>query len=467
MNYLIKNVEIYDPESNSYKKEDLYINKGKIEKIAKDLNLPSEKIIKGEGLTLVPGFIDIHTHEDPIEKDSQVRFHTQEAMLNMGVTTVVGGNCGFSPKDISEYFGYIDQYGSPINILLYGGYNYIRSTLSPSSSKSGSSYKLGDVHKILSPGEIEKLNPLVKQFMDQGALGLSFGLEYSPGTTTEEVIQVINMLKPYENSLAAAHYRYDNKRSLEAINECIHIAKTTGLPFIFSHIGSCSAFGYMEESLKLLSGAIGDGVDIIADCYPYNAFSTRIGSTVFDDGCFESWGKGVESIFVTEGKYKNHYCTEEIFDYLREYEPDAYVVAFVMDQDEVNLALKDPNVMIASDGNLTNGQGHPRGAGTFPRVLGKISREEEILSFEEAIRKMTLMPANKLGFSSKGRIKVGCDADITILNKKTIIDKASYDNPTKAPEGIEYVFVNGELVLEGGKIINKTSGKAIRRQEIN
>lgn len=122
--------------------------------------------------------------------------------------------------------------------------------------------------------------------------------------------------------------------------------------------------------------------------------------------------------------------------------------------------------MVASDGKIKNDQGHPRGAGTFPRVLGMLVREQKILTFEEAIKKMTLMPANRLGFKTKGRIKEGCDADITILNKETIIDKASYINPSLPPIGIEYVFVDGNLALEEGKIIKFNAGKSIRRQDI-
>lgn len=463
MDYVIKNAQIYDCELDTYLYKDIGIKNGIIQKID-DYIISGKKEIDVKGLTLVPGFIDLHTHEDPL--GGNTRFHTQESMLNMGVTTVVGGNCGFSPKYTGEYIAYVDKFGSPTNILLYSGYSVIRSMLDNSSNENVSSYRLGDVYKNLSLKEIERAIQSVRKNMDDGAIGLSFGLEYTPGITTEEMIRIIKTLGDYENSLAAAHYRYDSQRSLESIDECIYVAEQTKFPFLFSHIGSCAAFGYMKEALDKLNLARSKGIDISADCYPYDAFSTLIGSTVFDEGCFESWGKDYSAVLATEGRYKNEYCTKETFEYLRKYEPDTRVVCFVMNDEEVKMAYKNPHVMVASDGKIKDGQGHPRGAGTFPRVLGKLVREESVLTFEEAIQKMTLMPANRLGFTNKGRIKEGCDADITILNKETIIDNASYTNPSLPPTGIEYVFVNGELVLENGQITKFNSGKAIRRQDI-
>lgn len=464
MDYVIKNAEIYDSEMDRYSFKDIGIKNGIIEKIDDNISTGKQEI-DAKGLSLVPGFIDIHVHEDPVTPRGSTRFYTEESMLNMGVTTVVGGNCGFSPRDIGEYFAYIDKYGSPTNTLLFSGYSEIRSRLS-NNIENASSYRLGDVTKTLSTDEIKALIPYIRKSMEDGAIGLSFGLEYTPGTDTEEAISAINILKDYEKSIAAAHYRYDNKRALESIDECIYIAEKTKVPFQFSHIGSCSAFGYMEESLRRLSLARDRGVDISSDCYPYDAFSTLIGSTVFDEGCFESWGLDYSAVLPTEGKYKNRYCTKESFEYIRKYEPDTRVVCFAMNMEEIYMAFKDPDVIVASDGKINDGQGHPRGAGTFPRVLGLLSREQKILTFEEAIRKMTLMPAKRLGFNNKGRIKEGCDADITILNKDTIMDKASYTNPSLPPVGIEYVFVNGKLALERGKIINLNAGKSIKRQEI-
>lgn len=466
MDYVIKNAQIYHPESGSYSYYDVGVKNGRIERI--DTNISnSKRIIDADGLALVPGFIDIHMHEDPIDVNSKSsnRFYTAECMLKMGVTTVIGGNCGFSPNDIGSYFNYIDKYGAPVNTMLYSGYNTIRGNIG-SSNKSESIYKQGDVYRNLKSEEIEKLIPYIRKHMDDGSIGLSFGLEYAPGISTDEVIKVVRVLKDYENSIFSSHYRYDSDRALESVDESIFTAKETKIPYQFSHIGSCCAFGDMEEALKRIDDAISSGIEIGIDCYPYGAFSTLIGSTVFDDGCFEKWRVGYDSVMPTEGKYKNQYCTEEIFNYLRENEPNTRIVCFAMNEEEVYSAYKNPHVMVGSDGKLKDGQGHPRGAGTFPRVLGKLVREDNLLTFEEAVKKMTLMPANRLGLKTKGRIEEGCDADITILNKNTILDNASYLEPSLAPTGIEYVFVNGILALEKGKVQNINAGKSLRRNNI-
>ena len=466
MDYVIKNAQIYCPEQNNYFYDDLGIKNGKIERIDGTI-FNGKTVIDAEGLTLIPGFIDIHMHEDPIDVNNpNNRFYSAECMLKMGVTTEVGGNCGFSPLDIESYFKYIDKYGSPTNTVLYSGYNTLRSIIE-SDTKSKSAYKVGDVYRNISEYEINKIIPIIRKHMNDGAIGLSYGLEYAPGISTDEVIKTVNILKDYDNSIFASHYRYDADKALEAVKENILIAKETKIPYQFSHIGSCCAFGNMEEALLMLDDAINKGIDISIDCYPYDAFSTLIGSTVFDEGCFEKWGTSYDSVMPTEGKYKNQLCTEESFNYIRENEPNTRVVCFVMRESDVNIAYNNPHVMVGSDGKLVNFQGHPRGAGTFPRVLGKLVRENKILTFEDAINKMTLMPANRLGFSAKGRIKEGCDADITIINRDTIIDNATYMEPALAPTGIEYVFVNGILSVKKGNIESFKSGKPIRRDSIN
>jgi len=467
MDYLIKNACIYDPESGNRKISDLGIKNGIIERIDSNISFGKE-VIDAEGLSLVPGFIDIHMHEDPIEDDGTNYFNTEECMLKMGVTTVVGGNCGFTPKNMDDYFKYIKANGAPANTLMYLGYNTIRGMLDEDQGSTGSAYRLGNVDRSLTQSEIEILKSIVRKSMKIGAIGVSFGLIYTPGITTEEIIQIVKVLGDYKNPMTAYHHRNYASKCLLTVDENIQIANEAKVPFQFSHIGSCAAYGhgYMKEALEKLDKAISDGIDISIDCYPYNAFATLIGSTVFDEGCFEEWNCDYSSVLPTEGKYKNQYCTKESFEHLRKNEPNTRVVCFAMNEEDVQMALKNPNVMVGSDGKISRGQGHPRGAGTFPRILGKYVRENGILTFEEAIKKMTLMPANRLGFTKKGRIKEGCDADITILNNKTVNDNASFMEPTLPPTGIEYVFVNGILSMKNGVILKRNSGKLIRRQEI-
>ena len=230
-----------------------------------------------------------------------------------------------------------------------------------------------------------------------------------------------------------------------------------------SHIGSCIAMGQMIEGLEIIREAIIKGVDVRADCYPYDAFSTRVGSSVFDEGCFENWSKTYDAILLTEEPYRNVICTEEIFKKVRAEYPDMLVVAFVMNEDEVIEALKEPFVYVASDGLLNRGQGHPRAAGTFPRVIGKYVRDEGKLELIDQLKKMTKLPAERVKLENKGEIKEGMDGDIVIFDYERIIDRATFTNPTREPLGIEYVIINGKLALENGNVLNNRLGKAIRR----
>ena len=221
----------------------------------------------------------------------------------------------------------------------------------------------------------------------------------------------------------------------------------------------------MEKALKLLEDAHADGVDIMADCYPYTAFSALIGTTVFDEGCFERWGADYSSLMVAEGPFRNQFCTPELFYKLRETAPNTRIIGFVMSEEGVDYALRHPMVMVGSDGRFANGFGHPRGAGTFSRVLSRYVREKQLLTFEQAIDKMTIMPAERLHLRKKGRIQEGCDADIVILDRNLIRDGATFSDPLLSSEGIHAVIVNGEVCLRHGRY-TANAGRPIRRQEI-
>jgi len=266
----------------------------------------------------------------------------------------------------------------------------------------------------------------------------------------------------FPDKLIAAHYRSDAEAGVEAIKELTYISWITSVPIQISHIGSCTAFGMMREGLQAMEQARKIGIDVMSDCYPYAAFSTFIGSAVFDEGCFERWGTDYSAIEPAEGEYRGQRCTRETFEYLRAHEPDTLVVAFVMNKDEVMEALVHPMVMVGSDGLMREGQGHPRAAGAFPRVFAHYVREREGLSLIDAILKMTLMPAERLGLKNKGKLTLGSDADITIFDPDKIVDRATYANPTTAPEGIPYVLVNGELVVDKGELTGVKPGKALR-----
>lgn len=451
---LIQQGTIVDFEKNKKFVGDIGIKDGKIVDIGR-CEEGALNVINAEGLIVSPGFIDIHMHEEiignTVDGDD---YDIANKMLRMGVTTGVGGNCGRNRQDTKEFLEFIDNNGAPINYLTYIGHNYLRDSLG-----------IDDYQKS-SKLEIQKMKDMAKRDIEEaGAIGISFGIEYSPKITFEEMVEISNAVKD-DNVLLSAHYRSDGPQAVDSIKELIEISKATNKPMQIAHIGSCSAYGFMRETLDCIDAAIKEGVDLRADCYPYEAFSTSIGSAVFDEGCFERWNKSYDSILLTEEPYKGMRCNEELFYKARKEYPKMLVVAFVMNEKEVIEALKEPFVYVASDGVYNRGQGHPRGAGTFPRVLGKYVRDEGHLDLIEALKKMTLLPAQRLGLATKGDIKIGMDGDLVIFNLDTIIDGADFIEPTKPPKGIEYVIIDGKIALKQNQIVNNRLGKSIRRNQL-
>ncbi|WP_130805983.1 N-acyl-D-amino-acid deacylase family protein [Senegalia massiliensis] len=447
----IKDGTIYDFNDNSKKVLDIGITNGKIIKIEENIG-QAKKEIDASNMVVSPGFIDIHMHEETIGNTvDNDDYDIANKMLLMGVTTGVGGNCGINKQSIKEFYDFVDKNGSPINYLLFIGHNYLREQVG-----------IEDRYRKATDKEIEEMKVLLNEAIDYGAIGLSFGIEYSPGITLDEIVKLCEPLKGKE-VLLSAHYRKDVKYAIESVNELIDISKKTGIPMQISHLGSCAAYGMMDETLEVIQNAIDDGIDIEADCYPYEAFSTYIGSAVFDEGCFELWNKSYDSILLTEEPYKGVKCDQELFHKVRKEYPNMLVVAFVMNEKEVIEAIKSPFMSIASDGLYNKSQGHPRGAGTFPRILSKYVREEKELTMIDALKKMSLKPAKRLGLKHKGEIKLNYDADLVIFNPENIQDNADYLNPTVPPEGIEYVIINGEIAVEDNNIKESRLGKVIRK----
>lgn len=447
LDLLIKNGKYPDFNVGQMKRGNIGIFDGKITYIGSELP-EAKEVIDCEGKVVSPGFIDIHMHEENFAEEGE-EYVIAQMMLEMGVTTAVGGNCGMQNQDLAYFKQVLDRLGgSPVNYIMLAGYNQMR-------------YKLGvGRYESATLEERDEIRKLLKRELDEGAYGISFGIEYDPGITTEEVLYALGVSED-PKLLAAAHYREDCLRNIDPITEMIRISADIPMKFQISHLSSCSAMGLMEESLDAINEAMDKNPKLNYDTYPYNAFSTHMGSAVFEDGCIEGWHKDYRDILLTDHPYKDVRCSKELFEQVREEYPDMLAVAFVMNEEEIAAAIANKNGMVASDAIINNGNGHPRAAGTFPRVLGKYVREDKVLPLIDAIRKMTLEPAVRLELDKKGRIEVGCDADLTIFNPATIIDGATFSDLHIQPEGIEYVFINGQLALRDKITVNNRLGKFI------
>ena len=447
LDILIKNGSYPVYEKNVLVRGNIGVKDGKISYIG-DEEPEASQVIDAKDRVVSPGFIDIHMHEEDFHEGKH--FCIADMMLRQGVTLAVGGNCGVMNQTVREFRDTVEELGgSPINYMMFTGYNkyWTDAGLKPFDKST--------------PEQRKAIHDRMKEDLEAGAMGISFGIEYDPGMTTEEIIEAAS-ISDDEHLLVAAHYRADGERSIEAINEMIEIQANINKKFQISHLSSCSAMGTMKKSLDIINEYMEKDPRLNYDTYPYNAFSTYIGSTVFDPGCLEAWGKDYCDLLLTGEPYKNQFASKESFDDCRANHPEMLVVAFVMNEEEIAAAISNPNGMVASDGIIANGNGHPRAAGTFPRVLGKYVREDKVIDLVTALRKITLEPALRLEMEQrKGDIHVGADADITIFDPETIIDGPTFQDINVPNKGIDYVIVNGIVALKDNVSINDRAGRFI------
>jgi N-acyl-D-aspartate/D-glutamate deacylase len=298
--------------------------------------------------------------------------------------------------------------------------------------------------------------------MRQGAFGVGFGIEYIPGTSGEEVIQLAAVAARYQGNLHA-HIRLPHLLDpFQGINELIAATAATGVRTEVVHIGSMAIFR-QREALRLIDQARSRGVDIAADVYPYDAWMTHIESAIFEPGWREKYHLDYKDLVRPD---TGESLTPETFEAYRK--EGGAIVCHQIPEAEIELALRHPAVSIASDGAIGEGeQNHPRGAGTFCRVLGRYVRERHVLPLMTALRKMTLMPAERMAraapsMARKGRLQAGFDADITIFDPRTVTDRADYKNPKQYSTGVRWLFVNGLAVVRDGQLADGAhSGRPI------
>ena len=443
---------IIDPANKISAKLNIGIRNGKITAITNEA-LHACKEIDAKATIVAPGFIDMHIHEDIYDDSTDtVNYCISNSMLKMGVTTAVAGNCGLSIgyKEENAYLSAIDRLHSPINLAMLCPHENLRNAF-------GSFDKYGPVDRET----IGRMTKLLDEKLGQGCIGLSMGLEYIPGTDSFEIEALMEIAAKHQK-VTAVHMRSDAEASIDAVKELINATKGKAALQI-SHLSSMCSFGQMEEALTIVDMNRSHGYNIAFDSYPYYAYCTFIGSAVFDDGFLEKYKMGKEAyskIEIASGRYAGTRCTEELFRHIRAEEPQALAIAHLLSEREVDMAVIHPAGMVASDGLLVGGLGHPRASGTFPRLINEYVNKKRLLSLESALEKITYMPAKRYGLN-KGTLSIGADADITIFNS-SIQDCASFTEPLKAPQGIEYVIIAGKVALEKGNIIDGKLGSAIR-----
>ena len=442
--------------------------------------------IDAAGRIVAPGFIDAHAHSD----FALLRDPLNSEKVMQGVTTNIIGNCALSPAPVDDavrlffeqllqhVFGTVNIRWTHFDELLQV---YENEGVAPNlkSLAGQGTIRLAVMGMETRPpdaGEMQAMQQHLRSAMEAGALGLSTGLMYPPGSfaRTEELIELTRVVADYEG-MYATHMRNEDDQLLESLEEAIRIGEEAAVPVQISHhkaIGKPN-WGKVEDSLARLDAARKEGLDIDADVYPYTAFSTILGPLLpevdrFPDTPVLIVGARFDKSLI--GRYAHEVASErgqtllECAKDINESEAGAVtVVGFGMCQEDVDLVLRNPRTMIGSDGIESDvGDPHPRVYGTFARVLGEYVRERAVVSLEQAVHKMTGQSAAKFRLTDRGEIAVGRFADIVVFDPETIADVATYAKPRQHPVGIDYVLINGRLAVEGGAQRDVRPGRVLR-----
>ncbi|MGC2466646.1 MAG: amidohydrolase family protein, partial [Candidatus Acidiferrum sp.] len=409
--------------------------------------------LDAKGLVVAPGFIDMHEHgQEP--RNYQFQAHD-------GVTTSLELEAGTA--DVGGW--YAQREGkSLINFGVSIGHIPVRMKV---MHDPGTFLPTGDAaHREATPEELAEISADMDKGFREGALAEGMGVNYTAAATRWEIVEMFRIAARYHASVHV-HLRYAGLKEpttgLAGLEEVVAAAAATGAPLHVVHITSMG-LKFTPELISMVEGAQRHGLDVTTECYPYTAGSTALQSAIFDPGWQESMGITYKDVQWAETGER---LTAETFEKYRK--KGGIVIIHSIPEDAARAAVANPIVMIASDGMpITGPKVHPRGQGTFSRVLGHYVREEKALDLMTALRKMTLMPAQRLEkrapvFRNKGRIRVGADADIAVFDPERIIDKATYENPLQYSEGIQFVLVHGVVVLKDGQLVEGTfPGRAAR-----
>ena len=500
------------------RRADVAIQGGRIAAIGSDLARDGARVLDVSGRTVVPGFIDIHSHSD----EAMFVNDALESALHMGVTLVVCGNCGGSSAPVSglaeaeldrelarldvkrtwssfgEYAAAVDRARPSINVCSFVGHGTLRSCIMGADARAPTADELARMRKLLA------------RSMSEGAIGLASGLIYPPSAfgTTDELAALCEVVRD-KGGLYASHIRNESTKLLEAVEENLEIGRRSRARVELSHHKASGQknWGKVEQSTALIERARSEGVDVTADQYPYTASSTGLAVTipnwVHEGGTAKmcerlrdtavrerirgeevETGRAWDRIVIARARHHQEWAGMNVqqlateagrdpldwsCDALIEHDGAVDIVHHSMSEDDVRFVMAKEWVCIGSDsranapyGPLSFGKPHPRSYGTFPRVLGRYALDENVISLEDAVRKMTSATASRLRLRDRGIAREGAWADLVVFDPARVMDTATYDDPHRFPVGIDHVIVAGGLALESGQTTRERHGRFLR-----
>lgn len=479
---------------------DVAVREGRIVRVSREslADTPADRVIEVAGKVVAPGFIDMHAHLDPL-----LRLPAAESHVRQGVTAALGGPDGSAPWPLATYLDSAETVGVGMNVAFLAGHNTIRREV------------MGTENRAPTAEELERMRGMVAQAMREGAWGLSTGLKYLPGafSETDEVVALAEIAAAH-GGIYTSHLREEGLGLIDGVAEAIEIGRRAGVPVVLTHhkVVGKPMWGASERTLAMVDSARAAGIDVMLDQYPYtatytgitilipawamaggdDAFLARLEDPVLRDSIVDGivfnilndrGGGDIARVQLARVEWQPELEGGTLADWARQQgmEPTpetgaelvveavrrggASAIYHALDEGDVERIMRHPFTMIASDGRLTQpgeGHPHPRWYGTFPRVLGRYVREQGVLTLEEAVRKMSSLPADRLGLVDRGRIAEGTVADITVFDPATVLDRATFLEPHQYPAGIDYVIVNGELAVDGGEFMGQRAGQVLR-----
>jgi N-acyl-D-aspartate/D-glutamate deacylase len=490
---LLQGGTIYDGSGGEGVKGDVAIRDGKIAAVGQFDPAQAERVVDCRGLIVAPGFIDLHTHCDPVATDAKVRPNLN--YLRQGCTTVVTGNCGGGALDVEEYFTRIDRQGAGTNVIHLVPHGTARAKA------------MGSDDREPTAEELQRIREFVERGMRAGAWGMSSGLIYVPSmfAKTDELIDLTKIVAAH-GGIYVSHIRGEGSGLLQSVQEAIDIGRAAGAQVQISHfkVAGKSNWGLLRKAASLVEDARGKGQVIFADQYPYIATSTGLAPTLFSPkvipGGVKDFAKriqndpqfksevhktvarqldDIQNILIATCKKYPQYVGKTLKQIADERGIDAAdvaieiqangsasVIKFALCEDDVRYGMTLPWVATGSDGSpqipSPSTSPHPRSYGTFPRKIGYYAMREKVISVGRAIRSATGLPADILKLADRGYLRTGLVADLVVFDPETFIDRATFEKPHQYATGVRYVFIGGQAAIDNGNPSSELYGRAIR-----